>query len=67
MTPGEKTVNERYMPTLGNGHIATTVFSDGIYMDGFYSGVGREHLVRVNQRSFVVEKNVFSDDVVNSV
>ena len=30
------------MPTLGNGHLATTVFGDGIYMNGFYSGVGGE-------------------------
>ena len=35
-----KTVNDRYMPTIGNGHIAATAFANGIFMDGFYSGVG---------------------------
>jgi len=42
MLPGNKKENQRYMPTLGNGHLATTVFGDGIYMNGFYSGVGGE-------------------------
>lgn len=42
MMPGGKTVNDRYMPTLGNGHLATTAFGDGIYMNGFYSGVGAD-------------------------
>ena len=28
------------MPTLGNGHLATTVYDDAVYLNGLYSGVG---------------------------
>jgi len=28
------------LPTLGNGHIGFTVFSDAVYMNGLYSGHG---------------------------
>lgn len=56
MMPDDKTVNQRYMPTLGNGHLATTVFGDGIYMNGFYSGVGSEYVVYASL-SYVVHTN----------
>lgn len=35
-------INLRYMPTLGNGHLGTTVFSDAIYLNGLYNGAGGE-------------------------
>ena len=34
------TVDTRYMPTLGNGHIAATVYGDSMYINGLYSGLG---------------------------
>lgn len=31
--------NERFMPSIGNGHIAANVFSDTVYMNGLYRSV----------------------------
>ena len=31
-------INERYMPTIGNGHIATNLYTDTVYINGLYSG-----------------------------
>ncbi|CAG2204494.1 ATHL1 [Mytilus edulis] len=31
--------NDRIRPTLGNGHIATVVYTDTIYMNGLYNGL----------------------------
>lgn len=28
----------RYMPAINNGHVATNVFSDTIYVNGLYNG-----------------------------
>ena len=28
----------RYMPSVGNGHLATNIYSDTIYMNGVYNG-----------------------------
>lgn len=30
--------DDRFMPSIGNGHIATNVFSDTVYMNGLYNG-----------------------------
>ncbi|KAJ2953896.1 hypothetical protein O0L34_g1527 [Tuta absoluta] len=29
---------DRFMPSIGNGHMATNVFSDTVYMNGLYNG-----------------------------
>lgn len=42
MMPDKRTINTRYMPTLGNGYIGTTVYSDSIFLNGLYSGEGAE-------------------------
>jgi hypothetical protein len=34
------TINTRYMPTLGNGYLGLTVFDDGLFLNGLYSGTG---------------------------
>lgn len=34
------TINTRYMPTLGNGHIAVTVYDNALYLNGLYEGTG---------------------------
>ena len=31
-------INERLLASIGNGHIATTVLTDSIFMDGLYNG-----------------------------
>jgi hypothetical protein len=31
--------NSRILPTIGNGHIATVVYTDTIYMNGLYNGL----------------------------
>ena len=31
-------VNARYAPTLGNGHIATNLYTDTVYINGLYNG-----------------------------
>lgn len=30
--------DDRFMPSVGNGHLATNIFSDTVYMNGLYSG-----------------------------
>lgn len=37
-----KSINLRYMPTLGNGFLGTTVYSDKIYLNGLFSGKGSD-------------------------
>lgn len=32
--------NDKFMPSIGNGHIATNIFSDTVYMNGLYNGRG---------------------------
>ncbi|ESN97174.1 hypothetical protein HELRODRAFT_193290 [Helobdella robusta] len=36
------TINKRYMPTLGNGYIGTTVYSDKMYLNGLFNGAGSQ-------------------------
>lgn len=31
-------VNERYLPSVGNGHLATNVLTDTIFVNNFYNG-----------------------------
>lgn len=36
------------MPSIGNGHIATNIFSDTVYMNGLYNGrKGESHRARI--------------------
>lgn len=40
--------NTRFMPSIGNGHLAATIFGDTIYMNGLYNGrTGRSHRARI--------------------
>ena len=40
--------NELEMPSVGNGHIATGVYTDTIYMNGLYNGeLGESHRARI--------------------
>nr|XP_049691823.1 protein-glucosylgalactosylhydroxylysine glucosidase [Helicoverpa armigera] len=40
--------NDKYMPSIGNGHIATNIFSDTVYMNGLYNGqAGYSHRARI--------------------
>lgn len=42
------------MPPIGNGHIATNVLSDTIYMNGFYNGYREDsHRARLQATSAV--------------
>ena len=34
------TINHRYMPTLGNGHIGATVYYPWLYLNGLFNGQG---------------------------
>lgn len=38
MKPGSEEVDFRYMASVGNGHLATTVYSDTVYVNGLYNG-----------------------------
>ncbi|XP_075992674.1 protein-glucosylgalactosylhydroxylysine glucosidase [Anticarsia gemmatalis] len=31
---------DKFMPSIGNGHVATNIFSDTVYMNGLYNGQG---------------------------
>ncbi|XP_052777171.1 protein-glucosylgalactosylhydroxylysine glucosidase-like [Mya arenaria] len=54
----------RFRPPIGNGHIATNVLSDTVYMNGMYNG--REDLSsRARIPSYVaIDVNISSDDVL---
>ncbi|XP_013201193.2 protein-glucosylgalactosylhydroxylysine glucosidase [Amyelois transitella] len=40
--------DDRLMPSIGNGHIATNIFSDTVYMNGVYNGrKGESHRARI--------------------
>ena len=41
-------VNERLLPSVGNGHIATNVFTDTLFVNGVYTGrLGESHRARI--------------------
>ncbi|VDI30110.1 Hypothetical predicted protein [Mytilus galloprovincialis] len=53
--------DEKFMPPIGNGHIATNVLSDTIYMNGFYNGYREDsHRARLQATSAVDVQ--FNDD-----
>lgn len=40
--------DERYMSSIGNGHLATDVFSETLFMNGLYNGErGESHRARI--------------------
>lgn len=40
--------NDRFMPSIGNGHIAANIFSDTVYINGLYNGrKGKSHRARI--------------------
>ncbi|XP_028034225.1 protein-glucosylgalactosylhydroxylysine glucosidase [Bombyx mandarina] len=40
--------NDRFMASIGNGHVAANVFSDTVYMNGLYNGnKGESHRARI--------------------
>lgn len=69
------TINSRYMPTLGNGHIAVTVYDDAMYMNGLYEGTGENShrakipvvlMGRVNFSSIEIDKRAIRKYTLNS-
>ncbi|XP_026314471.1 protein-glucosylgalactosylhydroxylysine glucosidase-like [Hyposmocoma kahamanoa] len=41
-------IDDRLMPSIGNGHIATNIFSDAVFMNGLYNGLkGDSHRARI--------------------
>ncbi|XP_067933993.1 protein-glucosylgalactosylhydroxylysine glucosidase-like isoform X2 [Watersipora subatra] len=43
-----KTPDVTAMPSVGNGHIATSIYSDTVYMDGVYNGrLSKSHRARI--------------------
>ncbi|XP_047987690.1 protein-glucosylgalactosylhydroxylysine glucosidase [Leguminivora glycinivorella] len=39
---------DRFMPSIGNGHIATNIFSNTVYLNGLYNGhKGESHRARI--------------------
>lgn len=32
------TINQSLLPSIGNGHLATTLYTDAIFIDGLYNG-----------------------------
>ncbi|ODN03634.1 Acid trehalase-like protein 1, partial [Orchesella cincta] len=59
----------RYFPTVGNGHIATVVYTDTIFMNGLYSGFkGESHRARIPTRNNVrlVDVNGLRTKFLNS-
>ncbi|XP_077863843.1 protein-glucosylgalactosylhydroxylysine glucosidase-like [Saccoglossus kowalevskii] len=55
-------IDSRYMATVGNGHAATTVYSDTVYVNGIYNGVmGDSHRARIPSQNSIRVK--FSEDI----
>ena len=45
------TINEKLLRSVGNGHIATNVFGDTVFVDGVYNGrLGESHRARLRAR-----------------
>ena len=42
--PDKVTINTRYMPTLGNGNLAVTVYDNVMYLNGLYNGEGGNNM-----------------------
>ncbi|XP_064597126.1 uncharacterized protein LOC135463672 [Liolophura sinensis] len=48
MVAGSQSVDTRYMPSVGNGHIATVLYSSSVYMNGLFNGYkGNSHRARI--------------------
>ena len=48
-------IDYRYMPFVGNGHLATTVLSDWIFVNGVYNGaLGKQGNRKSRQRGCVL-------------
>lgn len=55
--------NDRLYPTIGNGHIATVVRSDTIYINGVYNGrTGSSHRARVPSTVSIAIQNLTEPD-----
>lgn len=55
----------RFRPPIGNGHIATNVFSDTVYMNGLYNGRG-DRSSRARIPSYVtIDVNLTSDKILD--
>ncbi|CAL8123676.1 unnamed protein product [Orchesella dallaii] len=66
----------RYMASVGNGHVATTVYTDTVYMNGLYNGErGESHRARIPSGNFIrmnppsaqVQNQTFALDVAKGV
>ena len=45
---GDGSLNERILPSVGNGHLATNVWTDTIFINGVYNGLlGNSHRARI--------------------
>jgi len=56
----------RYNPTVGNGHIATAVFTDNVFMNGLFNGFkGESHRAIIPSRNNV--KIVFDEASAGNV
>lgn len=45
-------INLRYMPTIANGHVGTTVYSKEMFLNGLFNGKGSTYFV-----TFYLQKN----------
>ena len=59
--------DEKLLPTLSNGHLGFTLFSDSIYMNGLYNGKGGlSHRARIPNWSNVQLANCASRNINNT-
>ena len=56
--------DDRFAPPIGNGYLATNVFSDAIYVDGVFNGYREDsHRARIpSTASIRVNDDVISED-----
>lgn len=59
--------DSRVMPYVGNGHLATTVYSDTIYINGVYNGnYGNSHRARVpNLHGLYIKPSHYEENFLN--
>jgi protein-glucosylgalactosylhydroxylysine glucosidase len=60
--------DDRFMPAIGNGHIATNVFSDAVHINGLYNGkAGESHRSRIPGYANIRLNTTLTHDPFNPV
>ena len=68
--------NPLLMPTVGNGHMATVVYRDRLFLNGLYNGKGKKshraaipslNRIKLNLQQSMVEQSSFMLDCIRGI